>query len=531
MNYSEVKDRVPIDAQESREIGFVIDENYNASRILFDNLTAGRADKVALLSDTGSFTYGELCAASNRFGNGLKTAGLQRGERILLVLDDSADYVIAIFGAMRVGVVPVLVNTLSPADLVAYYASDAQAKAIFFHSDYAPLVSDCDVSWHIVMDSVDGKAWLSTNSDQLQPENTHRDDMAFWMYSSGSTGKPKGVVHLHHDMVYTAQSYGRNVLHIIEDDVCFSVPKIFFAYGFGNTITFPFFVGATTSVLSGRPTPDVVFRHIEKCKPTLFFALPTVYTALIKHDTAQTANLESVRTCISAAEVLSNDVFEAWRSRFSHCIVEGLGSTEVLHIYLSNTTEQQKPGSAGKRVPGYTLKLTDTEGSMVAAGDDGILWVRGNSNSPCYWNKAEKTKETMRDGWIWTGDRFSVDNDGFYFFLGRADDLIKVSGQWVYPLEVEHCLNEHPDVFESAVLAVELSDRRMQLIAVVALSANSDSEISTMTSTLQQYVKQQLLPFKYPRQILFLEALPKTGTGKIDRQLCKKYIEQEFAGK
>lgn len=528
MENNEWNDCVPVDAEESREIGFSIDENYNASSILFDNLQAGREDKIALMSDVGSYTYGELCVTANCFGNGLKAKGLKQGDRILLILDDSADYVIALFGAIKVGVVPVLVNTLSPADLVLYYANDAEAKAIFLHEEYASLVVDCSIPWQVTMDYEEGKAWLASHSDHLTSENTHRDDMAFWMYSSGSTGKPKGVVHLQHDMLYTAQSYASNVLDINENDVCFSVPKIFFAYGFGNTITFPFFVGATTSVLSGRPTPDVVFQHIEKFKPTLFFALPTVYTALIKHSAAQSANLESVRLCISAAEVLSSDVFEAWRSRFGHCIVEGLGSTEVLHIYLSNITDQQKPGSAGKRVPGYALKLTDIEGSMVAAGEDGILWVRGDSNAPCYWNKPEKTKETMRDGWIWTGDRFSVDSDGFYFFLGRADDLVKVSGQWVYPLEVEHCLNEHPDVFESTVLAVERPDRRMQLVAVIALIEKCSNENGAMVANLQDYVKQQLLPFKYPREIFFLESLPKTGTGKIDRQGCKKFVQQKL---
>jgi acyl-coenzyme A synthetase/AMP-(fatty) acid ligase len=295
--------------------------------------------------------------------------------------------------------------------------------------------------------------------------------MAFWQYSSGSTGRPKGIVHLQHDMAYTAEAYARHVLRIGPDDVCLSVPKVFFAYGLGNSLTFPFSVGATSVLLPGQPKPGPIFDAVARFQPTLFFGLPTLYTALVKAPEAPAADLSSLRLCLSAAEILSSEVAEAWRRVSGQDIVEGLGSTEVLHIYLSNTPERRKPGAAGLRVPGYEIRLRDMEGRDVADEEEGILWVRGDSNAPAYWNRPDKTADTMRDeGWIYTGDRMTRDAAGFFTFRGRADDLVKVSGQWVYPLEVELCLADHPLVHECAVLAVELADRRTTLEAFVVAS-------------------------------------------------------------
>jgi acetyl-CoA synthetase len=319
-------------------------------------------------------------------------------------------------------------------------------------------------------------------------------------------------------MPYTAESFGRHILAIQENDVCFSVPKVFFAYGFGNSITFPFSVGASTVLLAGRPEPAAVLEIVERFKPTLFFGLPTLYNALLNHPRIGAADLSSIRLCLSAAEVLSQDIFNDWRRRFGHEILEGLGSTEVLHIYLSNTPDQKKVGTAGKRVPGYEIRLTSPEGEPVARGEEGVMWVRGHSNAPCYWNRPDKTEQTMRDGgWIWTGDRLVEDADGFFTFVGRVDDLIKVSGQWIYPLEIELCLSEHPAIRECAVLGMELPDRRMTTKAFVILRDGyllNDS----LTRELQDYVKSKLLPYKYPRVVEYCSDLPKTGTGKIDRQ-------------
>ena len=356
----------------------------------------------------------------------------------------------------------------------------------------------------------------------LAPADTRRDDMAFWMYSSGSTGRPKGIVHLQHDMLFTHLSYARHLLRLGADDVCFSVPKIFFAYGFGNSITFPFAVGASSVLLPGQPRPAAIFEAIARYRPTVFFGLPTLYTGLSKAPEARTADLSSLRLCVSAAEILAEEVFKAWKDISGHEIMEGLGSSEVLHIYLSNTAEAKKPGSAGRRVPGYEISLRDPSGRDVPDGEEGILWVRGDSSAPGYWNRPDKTAETMREeGWIYTGDRFVRDADGFHFFQGRADDLVKISGQWVYPLEVELCLANHPMVRECAVLAVEGDDRLTTLKAFVVLGDASDPSEET-TRVLQDYVKGRLLPYKYPRVVSYLEELPKTGSGKIDRQSLLK---------
>lgn len=529
--HSEVDDAVPMDAPGAREIGFDIPERYNASEILFHNLEEGRGDRTAVFSALGTLTYAGLCAEAARIGNALSSLGLHPQERVLLFLDDTPAYPAAIFGAIRAGFVPVLLNTQSTPDLVRYYAEDSGARVAIVEAALANLFAESlgsetpletvvfvnGTAPDLASVSVRGEDWFAEFPGELEAFDTHSHDMAFWMYSSGSTGRPKGVVHLQHDMAYTALSYARHVLRITEDDICFSVPKIFFAYGFGNAITFPFSVGAATVLLEGRPTPARVFETVSAFRPTIFFGLPTLYTALVKAPEAVDADLSGVRLCVSAAEILSADVFEAWRDRFGHEIVEGLGSTEVLHIYLSNGEDEKKTGSAGRPVPGYEVRLIDTDGAPVPAGEEGVLCVRGHSNAPCYWNRPDKTEETMRDGWIWTGDRFHMDEDGFYFFRGRADDLIKVSGQWVYPLEIELCLAEHPRVRECAVLGVELADRRMTTKAYVVLEAGTEQNEAT-TRDLQDFVKGRLVPYKYPRIVDYRDGLPKTGTGKIDRQ-------------
>lgn len=531
-----VADPVPRAAPGAVEIGFSIGERYNASEILFGNLAAGRGGKTAVVCGDRSLTYAQLCELASRVGNGLAAMGLARGGRVICLLADTPEYPAAVFGAIRAGYVPVLLNTLSTPELVAYFVSDSQAEVALVHADFAGLLSHPSLSAtrlrHVVVVG-DGEApsvglptvhrfdsWANRHAADLPACDTHRDEMALWMYSSGSTGRPKGVVHLQHDLPYTHESYGRHVLGIREDDIVFSPPKIFFAYGFGNSCTFPFSVGATAVLHPGRPDAESVYRVIEQHRPTILFGLPTLYNALIGHPGGEARDLRSLRLCISAAEVLSGDVFREWQRRTGLSIIEGLGSTEVLHIYLSNTRERQVLGASGARVPGYELKLTDADGHPVAHGESGILWVRGDSQAPCYWRRSDKTADTMRGDWIWTGDRFSVDADGFYTFEGRADDFVKVSGQWVTPVEVERCLAEHPSVRECAVLAVEDANRLMSLAAWVVLGDGRNGDATT-TAELQAFVKSRLLPFKYPRSVVYLSELPKTGTGKIDRQALK----------
>ena len=528
-----IADAVPPDSPGAREIGFTIPQAYNASRILFDNLARGRGDRLALTGPLGTRSYAELCAEACRWGHGFISLGLKRGDRILMFLDDTPAYPAAFFGAVRAGFVPLLINTLTPPDLLQFYLADSSAAVAVADAEFCARfnVEACKETALHTLIAVNGAAkdhavpnaiiaghWLPGFPADLAEADTGRDEMAFWMYSSGSTGRPKGIVHLQHDMAYSDLAFAQNVLELKADDICFSVPKMFFAYGFGNSITFPFSAGAATLLLPGQPKPAAIFEAIERFRPSVFFGLPTLYTSLTKAEGAAAADFSSLRMALSAAEVLSAEVFNGWKTLTGLEIVEGLGSTEVLHIYLSNRPEHKKLGAAGLRVPGYEVMLRDKDGSEVADNEEGILWVRGDSNTPLYWNRPDKTAETIRDGgWIYTGDRFVRDSDGFHFFRGRADDLIKISGQWVYPLEVELCLAEHPDVRECAVFAVELPDRRMTLKAVVVMNASAFNE-DDATRTLQNFVKAKLLPYKYPREVKFIEELPKTGTGKIDRQ-------------
>jgi benzoate-CoA ligase family protein len=534
---SHIADPVPSGTPGAREIGFEIPERYNASEILFRNLDEGRADRLAVTGPLGNLSYWQLCQAAERWGNAFLSLGLRRGNRIVFFLDDTPVYPAAFFGALRAGLVPLLTNLLTPSDLLQFYLADSGAAVAVSEAACTDrfnatacantrletlVVVNGEASGAPAVRTINAASWLPTFPTALVPADTHRDEMAFWMYSSGSTGKPKGIVHLQHDMAYTDLAYARTILRLNPDDISFSVPKIFFAYGFGNSITFPFSAGAASLLLPGQPKPAAIFEAIAKYRPTIFFALPTLYTALTKGPESRDVDFSSLRLAVSAAEILSAEVFTAWKALSGLEVVEGLGSTEVLHIYLSNTPQRKKLGSAGMRVPGYEIALRDRDGREVADGEEGILWVRGHSSTPLYWNRPEQSAETIRDGgWIYTGDRFVRDAEGFYFFRGRADDLVKISGQWVYPLEVELCLADHPAVRECAVLALELPDRRTTLKAFVVMNDTGfDAEDTRIT--LQDYVKQKLLPYKYPRIVEFLDDLPKTGTGKIDRQALRR---------
>jgi benzoate-CoA ligase family protein len=528
-----IADPVPPQSAGASEIGFACPVTYNASRILFDNLDKGHGGRLALTGPLGARSYSQLCTEASRWGNGFASMGLSRGDRILMFLDDTPAYPAAFFGAVRAGFVPLLINTLTPPDLLQFYLSDSGATVAVADVEFCPrfeavackdtslrtlIVVNGEAASHAVPNTLIASHWLPHFPADLLEAPTHRNEMAFWMYSSGSTGRPKGIVHLQHDMAYCDLAFAQSVLKLKPDDICFSVPKMFFAYGFGNSVTFPFSAGAAALLLPGQPKPAAIFDAIERYRPSLFFGLPTLYTSLAKAEEARGRDFSSLRMALSAAEVLSTEVSNGWKKLTGLEIVEGLGSTEVLHIYLSNRPEKKKLGAAGLRVPGYEIALKDSNGREVADNEEGILWVRGDSSAPLYWNRPDKSAETIREGgWIYTGDRFVRDSDGFYFFRGRADDLVKISGQWVYPLEVELCLAEHPEVRECAVFAAELPDRRMTLKAVVVMNERAFDQAEA-TRRLQDFVKARLLPYKYPREIRFIDELPKTGTGKIDRQ-------------
>ncbi|MDW4499245.1 benzoate-CoA ligase family protein [Sulfitobacter sp. D35] len=504
----------------ARDIGFDLPKRYNCARLLWDNLP-DRAERIAVYHDDGAWTYAALAEEAARIGNALLDAGSTPGDRILMLLEDHPAYPAALMGAMRAGLVPVLLNTLSTPEQIAYFLRDSAASAVIVSQAFSPLVDAAARDGTPCRTALiaETRPWAEA-SPALPEHPTTRRDMAFWMYSSGSTGKPKGVVHKHEDAAYTAVTYAREILKIGPDDICFSIPKIFFAYGFGNAITFPFSVGAASVLLSDRPTPPRCFQQIARHRPTILFGLPTLYTALVNDPGIETADLSSLRLCISAAEVLSNELAETWRARFGLPIVEGLGSTEMLHIYLSNDAAAQRPGSAGRVVPGYALRLITPDGTEAGDGEEGVMQVMGLSGAEYYWNRPDKTAETMRDGWLDTGDRFVRDADGFHFFRGRADDLVKVSGQWVYPMEIEWALNDHPQVREACVLAMTLRDGRATIKAWVT-PRDPAGGTDALRAELVRHAKTVLLPHKYPREIAFLDPLPKTGTDKIDRQALR----------
>lgn len=498
-------------------IGFRKADHANASEILWQNL-ARSPDAPALDGPGGRRTYAALVAEAARWGHALAAHGLARGDRVAMQLDDRPEHPAALMGAIRAGFVPVLLNTQATPDLLAFFLADSEARLAVCEAALAPGLRAAAPTLRIVTVGEGGTAPAFTAGfpDRLPCADTSPDDMAFWMYSSGSTGRPKGIVHLQHDMAYTAMSYGAHVLRLSPSDRVMSVPKIFFAYGFGNSITFPFWSGACAVLLPGRPEPARVLAAIGAHRPSVLFGLPTLYAALVRAPEAAGADLASLRLSLSAAEVLPKGVSEAWRVLAGHDPVEGLGSTEMLHVYLSNTEAERRPGAAGRVVPGYEVRLLDAEGREVGPGEEGVMWVRGHSSAPCYWRRPDKTAETMRGDWVHTGDRFREEG-GFYVFQGRADDLVKVSGQWVRPLEVERRLAEHGDVHECAVLAERLADGRTGLRAVVR-PRDGVAPTPALTQALRAHLKAALLPHQAPRRFTYLDALPHTGTGKIDRQ-------------
>jgi len=480
-----------------------IPERYNASLLLDRNLEAGRGEKAAILSGNETVTYGELFARACGAAAALRDLGIARGERVLLVMDDNPGLPAAFLGAMRIGAVPVPVNPLYGADDYPYFVEDSGARLAIVDPLCAEKVRAPKL---LLVDELEP-------SEELLQVDTLRDDVAFWLYSSGSTGRPKGVVHLHGDLLYTSETYARHVLGITDADVTFSTTKLFHAYGLGNNLSFPYWAGATTVLLSGRPTPDAVFAAVERFRPTLFFSVPTLYNAMLAAEGA--ADFSSVRLCISAAESLPADVWHRWQEQHGLVILDGVGSTEMLHIYCSNTPDDVAPGSSGRPVPGYDLKLVDDDGDVVDGPGSGDLYVRGESMLREYWNQPEKTADCIRDGWFYSRDRYRRDEEGRYWCEGRADDMFKVSGLWVSPADVEATLIEHPAVLEAAVVGVSVEGfTRAKAYVTVHASQQPGLEL---TDELRRFCAGKLHRYQVPEVIEFVDNLPKTATGKIER--------------
>jgi benzoate-CoA ligase len=505
-------------------------ETFNATSYFIDrHVGEGRAASIAIECGDQRITYRGLSESANRFGSALKgELGVRPEERVLLLMLDGPEMVSAFFGAIKIGAVPVPLNTLWTAADYDYVLRDARPRVLVVSASLLPRLGAPSLAaypWvrHIVVaggEADEGIALaplLDRSSPRLEAEPTSRDAVAFWLYSSGSTGRPKGCVHLQHDMWVCAESYARSVLRIAPRDRCFSVAKLFFAYGLGNAMYFPFSVGATTILWPGAVTPSVVFGIIERHRPTLFFSVPTHYAMLLSHhEEGREPDLSGIRCAVSAGESLPPAIFERFRSRFGIEILDGIGSTEVLHIFISNRPGHVKPGSSGQIVPGYEAKIVDEAGVPVGARDVGTLMIRGDSTCAYYWNKHEQTKDTITGHWIHTGDKYYVDEDGYYFFVGRSDDMLKVGGIWVSPIELEGVLLEHPAVQACGVVGKPDADGLMKPAAfiVTAGGAHGSAELAV---ELQQFVRQRLAEYKRPRWVEFVDALPTTATGKLQR--------------
>jgi benzoate-CoA ligase family protein len=503
--------------------------NFNAATYFVDrNLHEGRGDKTAIYYEGQEFSYAQIARLTNQTGNALKKLGVQMEQRVLLLLLDSPEFVAAFFGAMKIGAVPIPTNTLmKPADY-KYFLNDSRAVAVIVSEMLLPNIEairdECYFLKDVIVVSKDAglkekgfRLWDEFVGDaepELEAFPTTRDDAAFWLYSSGTTGFPKGAVHRHCDMVYCTDYYAKGVLQITENDLCYSVAKLFFAYGLGNGLYFPFGVGAATVLLPARPEPAKVFELVQKYRPTLFFGVPTGYAALLA--TPGDYDMSSVRAGVSAGEALPKAVWERIKERFGFEILDGIGSTEILHIFISNRLGAVKPGSSGQIVPGYEAKILDDDGNPVPVGEEGHLLIKGQSTCAYYWNKWDKTRATILGEWIRTGDKYHQDSDGYYWYHGRADDMIKAGGIWVSPVEVENALAEHPAVLEAGVVGRMDTDELVKPVAFIVLKPGYASD-EALQNEVKQFVKDRIAPYKYPRWIEFVEALPRTATGKLQR--------------
>lgn len=502
----------------------------NASTDFIDaNIEAGRGEKVAVV-DAGSqreLTYAEIAAGVCRTGHALRRLGVRPEERVMALLPDGPEFIFVFFGAIRIGAVAVPVNTLLTPPEYEYLLEDSRARVLVVHERFLEKIAAVRPSLrhleHVVVVGEGAQAYprladlLEKEPEQLPAFDMTHDDAAFWLYSSGTTGFPKGAVHLQHDMRCCAESFGVGVLGMAAADRTFSVAKLFFAYGLGNALYFPFFVGGSTVLLPEKPEPHRVFEVVRRYSPTVFYAVPTAYAAMLAAMDAGTPfDFTSVRVASSAGEPLAASLYERWRARTGVELLDGIGSTEVLHTFIANRRGRVRPGSSGELVPGYEARIVDQDGRDLPPGEIGDLLIKGESTCACYWNKQGQTRRTILGDWIRTGDKYNRDADGYFWYQGRSDDMIKAGGYWVSPAEVEAALVSHPAVLECAVVGCEDEARLTKPMAFVVLHGGQSGSAELATE-LQQHARARLAPYKYPRWIQFVSELPKTATGKIQR--------------
>jgi benzoate-CoA ligase len=495
---------------------------YNAAHDLLER-NRGRSGKTAFIDVGGCITYGELNERVNRAAGALTSLGLKREDRVMLALLDTIDFPVVFLGAIKAGIVPIAANTLLTTADFEFMLRDSRATALVVSEAllpaFLPILPRLPQVKHVI---VPGHAnagmhnltmLLDAAAPEFVPADTSADDPCFWLYSSGSTGTPKGTVHLHSHLILTAELYARPVLGIREDDVVFSAAKLFFAYGLGNGLTFPMSVGATTILFNGRPTPDAVFGVLKKHKPTIFYGVPTLYAGMLASPNLPRRDETALRVCTSAGEALPADIGKRFTEHFGAEILDGIGSTEMLHIFISNRPGKVRYGTTGVPVPGYEIRLVDEHGAPVADGEIGEMQVSGPTAALYYWNNRERTKNTFLGQWTRSGDKYIRDADGYYTYCGRNDDMLKVGGIYVSPFEVEAALQTHPAVLEAAVVGKDDEEQLVKPKAYVVLKPGQSVEIAA----LQAHVKEKLAPYKYPRWVEFVEELPKTATGKIQR--------------
>ena len=511
-----------------------VPERYNAAYDLLQrNLQAGRGDKPAFIDDKGSYTYAWLDEATARFAGMLLARGVRREERVLLCLHDSIDFPVAFLGAIRAGIIPVPVNTLLKGEDYKYMFDYSRSTLAIVSAPLAATFAPFVPADRLLVSGGDGANSLAAATDAASPVTEYADTLAdeacFWLFSSGSTGMPKGTVHIHASMIRTAEYYARPILDISESDVVFSAAKLFFAYGLGNGLSFPMSVGATAVLMAERPTPAAVAKRLTEHQPNIFYGVPTLYAGMLASDALPARDQVSLRLCTSAGEALPPEISRRWREHFAVEILDGIGSTEMLHIFLSNRSNDVRDGTTGLPVPGYEVRLVDDEGRVIEGnGESGELHIKGLTSAAFYWNNRAKSRHTFIGDWTRSGDKYSRDEDGYYVYAGRSDDMLKVSGIYVSPIEVENVLMQHESVLEAAVVGKEDDDGLIKPAAFVVLKANFSPDES-LAIDLKAYVKSQLAPYKYPRWFSFVEDLPKTATGKIQRFRLRTATAEEDA--
>jgi benzoate-CoA ligase family protein len=498
----------------------------NVANLLFNNLSAGRQDRTAIVTNDSLWSYQRIAELTCQVGNALGHLGVERENRVALLLVDGPELVASFFGAAAIGAIPVPLNTSLLASDLHFLLNHSRAKLLIVDGALFHLVDNirrsCPHLRQVITvgekktDTLPWNDWLRGSAAELIPIEVSPDEPAFWLYSSGSTGRQKGVVHRHRSVAVTCHRYADQILSLNEADICFSAAKLFHAYGLGNGMTFPFSVGGSSLLWSGPPLPEMLFELISKFRPTVFFATPALYVAMLSiAGTRRDYDLSSLRCCVSAGEALPAPTLEKWRDRFGLEIIDGIGSTEMLHIFVSNRAGAVVPGSSGRIVPGYTAKLVDENGDTVPPGEVGDLWVKGESSFSGYWLDRERTQKTLIGEWVVTGDKYCQDAEGCFWYQGRSDDMLKVNAVWVSPIELETILSQHPVVAECAVVGVRDEHSLLQVKAFVVLKPGAD-RLNPPVLELRAFMKQRA-PQRYPRWFEFVDALPKTATGKVKR--------------